>query len=85
MNGLYSINQLRVGEIYRTPFRVDEVTDTLYYIGYLNEGASNPDENEPIWIIKRISQTGTVWKIELADGDSTFNKVWADRALIEYK
>lgn len=79
------INQIRLTEIYTPPFRVDEVSTSLYYIGYLNIGASAPDENEPMWRIKRISQAGTVWKIELADGDSSFTKVWADRALLIYK
>jgi len=80
-----AINQIRLTEVYLTPFRVDEVSDTLCYIGYLNIDANNPNENESVWRIKRISQQGTVWKIELADGDSSFTKVWADRALLQYK
>lgn len=79
------INQIRVTEVYTTPFRIDEVNASLYYIGYLIEGADAPDENEPMWRIKKISQVGSVWKIELADGDSSFDKVWADRSILQYK
>lgn len=81
-----SINdQNRLPEIFLSPFRVDEVTSTLVYVGYINIHNQNADETKPIWRIKKISQSGSVWKIEYADGDSAFTKVWADRALLVYR
>ncbi len=65
------------------PLRIDEVSTTLTYVGYVqNIGAS---ESGAIWKIKKIQQTGTVWKITYADGDQLFDNVWSDRASLTYR
>lgn len=79
------IEQIRISEIYLNPFRIDQVTSTLSYIGYVDTNIQGIHETESIWRIKRIKQTGTVWKIEYPNGDSSFDFVWADRALLNYK
>lgn len=79
------IDQLRLPEIYSVPFRIDEVSSTLFYVGWLDEPSLNQSETSPIWRIRRIMQSGTVWKMQYADGDSNFIKVWSDRAILNYK
>lgn len=64
------------------PIRIDEVSTTLTYIGYVQN--LNPSETGPIWKIKKIQQVGTVWKILFADGDELFDNVWSNRASLVY-
>ncbi len=73
----------RLPEIFLAPFRVDEVSSTLIYLGYV-DGQQIVDETEPIWRIRRIRQVGTVWITDYANGDSSFNNIWDDRALLIY-
>ncbi len=43
---------------------LDELPDGTIYVGKADVGAS---ESDPIWLIFRISVTGTVTKVEYAD------------------
>lgn len=79
------VNQFRLPEVYSAPFRIDEVSSTLCYIGWIDDSSLNTHDDEPIWRIKQIKQNGTVWSMGYPDGDSSFNFVWADRALLNYK
>ena len=76
--------QYRLDEIYSAPFRIDEVSSTLYYIGWIDDPSLNVDETLPIWRIKRIQQTGTVWSMGYPNGDTSFSYVWGDRDLLTY-
>lgn len=61
--------------------RIDESSDTLIYIGYATLGAN---ENSNSWKIKRIQKTGTVWKVEFADGNENYVHNWTNRATLNY-
>lgn len=71
---------LRLGD---NPIRIDEVTDTLIYVGY----AQNVGQDESLerWKIKRIEQVGTVWEIKWADGDELYDNIWDNRGSLNYK
>lgn len=61
--------------------RIDEVSPTLIYIGESAVGAS---ESDAIWRIKRITISGSLTKIEYAEGSAKWNSVWNDRASLIY-
>lgn len=60
---------------------IDEVSPTLVYIGYSEEGTS---ESEGSWIIYRIQTTGTVTKQETPNGDLKPIYRWDLRATYSY-
>ncbi len=60
---------------------VDEVNSTLSYLGKALPGSAT---SSPVWQIKKITITGTVTAIKLANGSSGFNQVWDDRASLTY-
>lgn len=74
----------RLNEPYNRPQRVDQVTATLIYIGWVKDYSDPVDETASVWKIKRIQQNGSVWFMEYADGNGAFDNVWADRALLQY-
>lgn len=74
----------RLGDVYNQPTRIDEVTSTLTYIGWVKDYTHPVDETQPQWRIKKIEQMGTVWFMEYADGNGAYDNVWADRALLQY-
>lgn len=61
--------------------RIDEVSSSLTYIG---EAAVGANENDPIWRISRITTLGPVTKIEYANGNTSWNSVWTNRASYSY-
>lgn len=61
--------------------RIDQISDTLLYIGEGNLGA---DESAPVWSIKKIEQIGSVWRITYADGNQNKDNVWSDRLTLSY-
>lgn len=63
------------------PTRIDEVSDTLFYLGWaiLGEG-----ESEPYWKIRRIQQVGTVWEQKYAYGNQFYRYKWLDRSVLPY-
>jgi len=60
---------------------LDEVSDTLTYVGKAAPRSSTAD---PVWQIRRLSKSGTVLSVEYASGDDSFTNVWDDRASLEY-
>ena len=60
---------------------IDEVSSTLTYIGFAPPGSS---ESNPIWKIYRASVSGTITKVEYANGNSGYLNIWANRASITY-
>lgn len=59
--------------------RLDEVSNTLNYVG---EAAVGSADSAAVWRIKRITTTGTVLKIEYAS--SSYNQIWNNRAALTY-
>ena len=60
---------------------LDTVSSTLFYVGY---AAMNISESDAFWKIKRVQTTGTVLKVEWADGNEGYDNVWANRASLSY-
>lgn len=63
------------------PTRIDEVSDTLFYLGWAE--LATP-EDEPLWKIRRIQQVGTVWEQKYVNGEEFYRYVWDDRASYTY-
>lgn len=63
------------------PTRIDEVSDTLFYLGWAE--LATP-ESDPLWKIRRIQQIGTVWEQKYVNGDEFYRYVWDDRASYVY-
>lgn len=61
--------------------RIDEVSSSLTYIG---EAAVGADESSQIWRISRITVVGTQTKIQYANGSTSWNNAWLDRASLTY-
>ncbi len=66
-----------------TPYetRIDEVSDTVTYIGKAIPGSDN---DEAVWQIKKMVIDGNETSIEWADGEASFDKVWDDRTSLTY-
>jgi len=66
--------------------RVDEVSKTLFYLGWAEYGMP---EDEPFWKIRRIQQVGSVWEQKYAvdgyDGPNQFYRFkWSRRYFLTY-
>ncbi len=61
--------------------RIDEVSDSLTYVGKALPGSDNDQE---VWQIQKITVTGTETAIEFADGDSLFDNIWDNRLSLIY-
>lgn len=64
-----------------SPNRIDEISDTMYYLGW---GESGVLDSEPKWKIKRIYKIDTVWYQEFANGEEFYNNIWDDRSTLIY-
>lgn len=56
--------------------RVDDASATVTYFGYAQIGSL---DDAPVWRIMRLTISGTVTKIEFANGDTGYASVWDDR------
>jgi hypothetical protein len=65
----------------RLTVRLDQVSDTLFYVGKALIGKVDADAN---WLIIRYTQTGTILMSEYANGSEAFDQVWNDRATLTY-
>ena len=65
----------------RLTVRLDEVSDTLFYVGKAEIGKVDSDAN---WLIIKYTTTGNILKSEYANGVELFNQVWNDRATLTY-
>ena len=61
--------------------RLDEASSTVTYIG---ESAPGVAESAAAWRIKRMTTSGSVLKIDWADGNENYDNVWTDRASLTY-
>ena len=60
----------------------DEVSASVTYIGYCQKLGDATDK--PLWMIVRITISGTVTTPEYARGNAKFEHIWDDRASLEY-
>lgn len=68
------------------PSYVEQVSETLTYIGYIKPGIVVSDtDNEAAWCIKKIEQRGTLTKTTYAEGSTNFNLKWSQRGSYTYK
>lgn len=65
----------------RLTVRLDQVSDTLFYVGKALIGKVDSDAN---WLIVKYTQTGSILKSEYANGSEAFDQVWNDRATLTY-
>jgi hypothetical protein len=65
----------------RLTVRLDEVSDTLFYVGKALIGKTNSDAN---WLIIRYTTVGNVLMSEYANGSEEFDQVWNNRATLTY-
>ena len=65
----------------RLTVRLDEVSDTLFYVGKALIGKVDADAN---WLIIRYTTVGNVLMSEYANGSEAFDQVWNDRATLTY-
>jgi hypothetical protein len=65
----------------RLTVRLDEVSDTLFYVGKALIGKVDADAN---WLIIRYTTVGNVLMSEYANGSEAFDQVWDDRATLTY-
>lgn len=63
------------------PTRIDQVSDTLFYLGWAELGE---DESEPYWKIRRIQQIGSVWYQEYAYANQFYRYKWTERSTLPY-
>ncbi len=61
--------------------RSDEYSASVNYVGIAKVGTLDADS---IWQIKRITVSGTVTKIEYAQGNAEFKFVWDNRLSYSY-
>lgn len=67
----------------RGAWTISDSDGTDMYYGYaLFLGA---DTSEPVWRIRKETGTGTVIKVQWADGNGNYDNVWDDRASLTYK
>jgi hypothetical protein len=60
---------------------VDEVSESEIYVGFTRPGTA---EDTAQWRIMKVSKTGTVTKVLLANGEDTFVNRWDQRVSLSY-
>ena len=64
------------------PTRIDEVTDSLIYMGWAELGS---DDDDPRWKIRRIQQVGNVWQQKYVGGEEVYRHRWTERSILSYE
>lgn len=62
-------------------FAIDEVSETVTYIGAAKPGVGT---DEARWQIRKVTEVGTETLFEFADGDDRYDNIWDNRALLSY-
>ena len=65
----------------RLTVRLDQVSDTLFYVGKAEIGRLDSGAQ---WLIIRYTTVGSILKSEYANGSEAFDQVWNDRATLTY-
>jgi hypothetical protein len=63
------------------PSRIDDLSSGLTYVGYALPGA---DENDPVWLIRKVYLVGTVYHVAYPYASKLYNQVWTNRASLNY-
>jgi len=63
------------------PTRIDEVSKSLFYLGWAILGEA---EDVPYWKIRRIRQIGNVWYQEYAGKEQFYKWKWTERSILTY-
>ena len=64
---------------------IDEASATVTYIGKAIPGSDTTQhKSEAIWKIKKIDSTSNPTLIVYADGNSDYDNIWDNRALLTY-
>ena len=63
--------------------RIDYASSTINYYGH---ASPNSAQTAAVWRVKRetLDGQGRTTVIEFADGNASFDNVWADRATLSY-
>ncbi len=61
--------------------RVDDVSTDVSYVGKADPGSL---EANPVWKIKKMVSSGSIFKVLFADGNKDFDNVWANRTNLYY-
>jgi hypothetical protein len=62
--------------------KIDELSNTEYYIGHSINGN---DPSKATWKIKRIWKVSTIWNIGYPSGSQDFSFIFDDRFTYTYK
>ena len=54
---------------------------SITYIGSANPGSL---ESDAVWLIQKISKTGSITKVEFAGGSESYSNIWNNRASLTY-
>ena len=68
-------------ESYEQSTRIDEASSTVTYFGFALVGSS---EASSVWKIKRLLISGSITKLEYADGNTNYDNNWSNRASLTY-
>ncbi len=68
-------------KIFFEPVLVDESNPNIIYKGFANPAAN---QQEPVWAIQKISNTGDVCSYQWADGNKNFDNIWRNRTDLSY-
>lgn len=78
---------VQTGQSFKFVRKVDEKTlieaadSTTTYIGKASFGTAKSASS---WFIKRITVSGTLTTVELADGNAEYDNIWDNRASLSY-
>lgn len=68
-------------ESFEQSTRIDEASASVSYFGFAVVGSS---ESSSVWKIKRLSVSGSITKLEYADGNISYDNQWSNRASLTY-
>ena len=60
---------------------IDDASSTVTYVGLADPGSAT---SAAVWQIKKLTTSGSVTTVTLADGNSNFDNVWDNRASLSY-
>jgi hypothetical protein len=61
-----------------------ETDSSVANVTYVGQADPGSDTSDPVWRIKRITETLTGASIDWADGSGAFDQVWDDRLTLTY-
>ena len=74
-------NDSVASEAYDQAKMIDEASSSVTYFGFAAIGAG---ESSSVWKIKRMTLSGTITKVEYADGNNNYDNNWSNRTSLSY-